>query len=779
MAELSFSVLTNQNGEFSLSLSEGTWVIFVTAPQYLDQSVAVEIGKKDITDLEILLYPAGQFSESIEVRGVVPRREEASASEVEPETVLRVAGGLDNIFRTIQTLPGVSATEDFGSRLSVRGGEPDQNLTIMDGVEISNPYRVFGLTSAFNPETVDQFELTAGGFSAKYGDRLSSILIVNNRSGRKDKRLSGSTSASITDANVILEGSIPSNSVDGSWLLTARRTYYDLVAERIVDSDLPSFGDLQLKLDIDTGPDSTLSIFGLRSREDTDFAFTNEEVGEFAAANDASNNLASVSYDTTLGLNGRSRSIVSWYKNQDAIDVDANIRNPAKRANIPGDDALGSSEVEFDFFQEVEDLAIRQEFSFLVRDTSFIETGFEFHQLKTGVRFNASGDRNNTEANGSSIRGGAGLPESLNSKLPANRIGLWVQNQFTINNLWRLQPGLRFDWSGANQRSTVSPRVTVLFTASPSTNLKFAAGRYTQSPGYEKLVQSDFFLDLQEKQVENLLHQRSDHLILGIERKLSNGVSTRIETFYKTFEDMIVGRLETEAERLARIERYNFPSDLQGSIPTNAIITSNPSNDARGNAYGFDIFVEKSAVEPSTRLTGWLSYTYSHAERNAYERTYAFDYDRRHSLNFVGAFRLSRSWSLAWTSRVASGFPYTPALGVRVAATQNPSSPFQFIPQMNDIGLLIYEPDLGGIENLNTGRLPYYSRQDFRVSWQPGGPNGNLEIFVEAINALNRENAIRLEPTLEYDSGSTTPKVNEKADQGFPLLPSFGIRWRF
>ena len=121
-----------------------------------------------------------------------------------------------------------------------------------------------------------------------------------------------------------------------------------------MDSDLPSFGDLQLKLDIDTGPDSTLSIFGLRSREDTDFAFTNEEVGEFAAANDASNNLASVSYDTTLGLNGRSRSIVSWYKNQDAIDVDANIRNPAKRANIPGDDALGSSEVEFDFFQEVE-----------------------------------------------------------------------------------------------------------------------------------------------------------------------------------------------------------------------------------------------------------------------------------------------------------------------------------------------------------------------------------------------------------------------------------------
>jgi hypothetical protein len=99
----------------------------------------------------------------------------------------------ENIFRVLQTLPGVNATADFDSRLSVRGGGPDQNLTLMDGVEIHDPYRLFGLASAFNPETVQNFELTAGGFSPKHGDRLSSILVIENRSGIARGCLTGGT----------------------------------------------------------------------------------------------------------------------------------------------------------------------------------------------------------------------------------------------------------------------------------------------------------------------------------------------------------------------------------------------------------------------------------------------------------------------------------------------------------------------------------------------------------------------------------------------------------
>ena len=88
----------------------------------------------------------------------------------------------------------------------MRGGSPDQNLTMMDGVEVHDPYRLFGLTSAFNPEIIQRFELSTGGFSAKYGDRLSSLLVVENRDGSRAERLAGSAALSITDANVVFEG---------------------------------------------------------------------------------------------------------------------------------------------------------------------------------------------------------------------------------------------------------------------------------------------------------------------------------------------------------------------------------------------------------------------------------------------------------------------------------------------------------------------------------------------------------------------------------------------
>jgi prepilin-type processing-associated H-X9-DG protein len=140
----------------------------------------------------------------------------------------------------LQALPGVAAAvNDFNSRSSVRGGGPDQNLTMMDGVEIHNPYRLFGLASAFNPETVESFELTAGGFNAKYGDRLSSILVIENRAGTEEQRVIGSANMAFTDGNVVAEGKLP-GAASGSWLLTGRRTYYDLIAEPLVGTSSTS-----------------------------------------------------------------------------------------------------------------------------------------------------------------------------------------------------------------------------------------------------------------------------------------------------------------------------------------------------------------------------------------------------------------------------------------------------------------------------------------------------------------------------------------------------------
>jgi hypothetical protein len=108
-----------------------------------------------------------------------------------------------------------------------------------------NPYRLFGLVSAFNAETIESFDLSTGAFDARHGDRLSSLLVIRARPGTTEHRLAGSAALSLTDTNVIAEGRAPVGT--GSWLLAARRTYYDLVAERFTDMDLPSFTDLQAK----------------------------------------------------------------------------------------------------------------------------------------------------------------------------------------------------------------------------------------------------------------------------------------------------------------------------------------------------------------------------------------------------------------------------------------------------------------------------------------------------------------------------------------------------
>ncbi len=102
-----------------------------------------------------------RFKETVEVTSTRTEESLHSSIEVPSAQVGATAGGLENIFHTLQLLPGVTGTSDFGSRQSVRGGGADQNLIVMDGFEIHNPYRLFGLVSGINPETVDRFELFA------------------------------------------------------------------------------------------------------------------------------------------------------------------------------------------------------------------------------------------------------------------------------------------------------------------------------------------------------------------------------------------------------------------------------------------------------------------------------------------------------------------------------------------------------------------------------------------------------------------------------------------
>jgi outer membrane receptor for ferrienterochelin and colicin len=778
---------SDAEGRFTFSmLPPGTYVVTGQHASFAPARVAnVLLSANDETriTLELKIAP---LNETVPVQVSGERAAAApSTLDVAPQEVRSVAGAGDNIYRVLQTLPGVAAVNDFDSRLSVRGGGPDQNLTLMDGVEIHNPYRLFGLTSAFNPETVERFELAAGGFSAKYGDRLSSILVIENRNGTDARRFGGSANMAVTDANIVTEGRLFDGS-RGSWLVTGRRTYYDLIAEPLVGGDLPGFTDLQARVAWTPRPGHRLTLFGLWSRENTDAEFDDEVEGEtLTLLASTRNDLAGVSYFLPIGTRASSATTVSWYRNHEALDFDGDFRSGSRRSNRPEDDAEAFANVIFTRGVMVRDVAVRQEVLVTASRAHLLDAGFETHALQTEWGWRITGDRNVNEANGSSALGGAGLPSLLDSSRSAARAGAWIVDRWTLTPWLTAEPGLRVDWSGLAGEVVASPRVAVAADVGRGVRVRAAGGLFTQGPGYEKLLQSDYFVDLSNAGTLGLRSERAWHALVGVERTFAHGIVARAEGYYKRFDRLIVGRLESEDELAARRATYDFPPELIDQLPNAPQITSIPGNDGAGRAYGVELYLARQAQSMTDRLSGWASYTWGRAETTAYGRTFLSDYDRRHALSLVAGYRLSRLIELGTTVRVQSGFPYSLPIGVRVSAVADApdvdgdGNSGELVPERDPVGLPIWVPDFGDTTNLNSGRLPFYARADVRVTFRPQWQNGRWQLYAEVINVLNRDNASSLNAELLYDPNSDRPQVTTTRDGSVPLLPSFGVRYRF
>ncbi len=171
---------------------------------------------------------------------------------------------------------------------------------------------------------------------------------------------------------------------------------------------------------------------------------------------------------------------------------------------------------------------------------------------------------------------------------------------------------------------------------------------------------------------------------------------------------------------------------------------------------------------------GWASYAWGRSDIDAYGRRYPFDYDRRHAISAVGTSRLTRTLDLGATVRVASGFPYTPVQGLRVAAqeiTDENGEVVRYVPQHDQNGLLVWTTDPGNVGDLNTGRLPVFARADMRVTFRPARWNNRVQFYVEVINVFNRKNTGLYQTTLEYDPSSDTPKIKTESAGSLPLLP--------
>ncbi len=764
------------DGRFFILVPPGRWTVETGAGGYQTTSVAVDACRGCRPEVEVLLVPKHLLQESVDVSATVSGGELSATNPVRPTEVLNVAGAFENVFRVLQTLPGVTGTGEWSSHLSVRGGGPDQNLTVMDGVEIHDPYRLYGLVSAFNPEIVQGFDLQTGAFPAPYGDRLSSILTVDTRNGSTTAPVAGSVGVSLTDGNGVAEGRLPGQA--GSWLVTGRRTWYDLVARRFShdDNQLPSFADLQGRLAFDLGRGRSFTLSGLRSRERSDFDIT-EDFDSGVIESRTTNDLASANLFLPLGSRGSWRTIGAYYDNSDDFTLDGTFRAEVRRSNSPYDD-LGFSrdQIAGTLARGIRDLSLRQEITYRPFGRHVLAGGFELHDLATRERLQIDlGQRPQEGLRQTNV--------SFDTSRSYRRYGAWLEDRLEIGRL-ALDAGVRWDQSTINGIDEIEPRASLRLRLAPATSLRAAFGVHTQSPGLEKLLQADYVLDFSPQGRLQLDNERAQHYVLGLEHQLAPGLTARVEGFYKHFPDLIVGRLETDDELQQRLALYDFPPELQSSVPRQRLITPYPVNQASGRAYGFDAFLACRPTSSASRLSGWLAYTYTSADRTAYGRTYPFEYEQPHALSLVASVRAHQRLEVSLTGRFASGFPRTPPLGLYVAGVRDTADSNhdgvtdEVVPERDADGALVYAIDYGGVENLDRARSPFYARLDGRVTFIPRWGKGRWRIYVDLINVLSHDNGLVTEK-LAYDPAAQVPRMVVERSDGFPFLPSFGVHVRF
>jgi len=273
LADTQIGSSTNNSGYYVIpNIPVGTYTLVVNFIGYKPYQKEIRLAVGDTKIITVKLTP-----DEIAIEKVVVLADAVSEAQKLFEqdiSSLRLSGrqlkqspqiAEADLLRSLQSLPGVMPVSDFSSALYVRGGTPDQNLYLMDGTDVYNPEHAFGLFSTFITDAIKQIDLSKGGFGAKYGGRLSSILSVINRDGNR-QQVEGSGSLSLLSAQTTIQAPIGTN---GSLSGSIRRTYFDKTVAPFL-SNVPNYHFLDgiIKAYFNISNENKLTISGYSSLDD-------------------------------------------------------------------------------------------------------------------------------------------------------------------------------------------------------------------------------------------------------------------------------------------------------------------------------------------------------------------------------------------------------------------------------------------------------------------------------------------------------------------------------
>ncbi len=743
VAGTSLGATTDAAGRFLIeNVEENIYkleVHFVGYDSFLETDVRVVRGKTTYIEEIELIQSVLEGEETIVAAGYFREDAQAPVSSFTytRDEIRRTPGATGDIFRAMETLPGVSTSGGEFAAFSVRGGSPEENIILIDNIPFDKVSHFNGGSSEeqdkqggrfsiFAPNLIEEAHFQAGGFSAVYGGKLASFLDIKIKEGnRQTPTIDGRFD--ITGWELNYDGPL-ALAANTSLVLSARHTNFTRILDLTGQDDLgrPRFNDFIVKTTTELNARHKVSLLAIFAPE----KFDRETEHVFHSDGAASNDLVNLEESKSLvGLNWRfltgKASVLQTSVYQRSTDRLVHVGKAWSNASSP----LAVDDLQRRFYltqdNEESEVGLRSVFTQVLSPKITWTAGVELSRARFDNRLVQTGldtiytydvrDFRPDPMQRFVVR----APEFVNADFAANKnqFATFSEWSASLNKRLTVNAGLRYEYNEFNGNHYFSPRLSSTYRLNKKTRLNFASGVYYQTPEFDVVTATPL-----NEQLDN---ERAYHLIAGLTRYLRDDLKFTAETYYKEFGDLIVH------------------PDRTRPLRTNA---------GDGWASGVDLSVVKRFVD---KVYGQINYSYALSERDDHDGQGAYnaDFNQPHIFNVLAGCEFNKTWALSAKWRYATGRPKD-----------------SFVVHENvlgDVNTLRYSQE---ITANNADRLPAFHTFNIRLDSRRQLGRIALVGFLDIVNLYGHLNV----------SEDRFLELNGKEDRrGFEMLPTGGMRIEF
>lgn len=705
----SFGVATDLDGNFKISgIPVGSYVVKASLVGYKTETrfnINVTTGNAQIlnfqldnasTDLKTVEITYDKNKSAVAVDMVTP----LSVQTLTTEEIRSNPGGNFDISKVVQVLPGVAgaAGASFRNDIIIRGGAPNENVYYLDGIEIPvlNHFQTQGSSGGpagiLNVSFIEDVKLSSSAFDARFDNALASVFQFKQRDGNKD-RFSGNIRLSSTELATTFEGPVSEKT---TFLLSARRSYLQLLFELIDLPIRPNYWDFQYKITHKLNEKTTLNFLGVGAIDE----FTLKAPKNSTPDNIYILNATPVinQWNYTVGGSVK-RLIKNGFIN---VALSRNMFNNAIDRFENRDDSSEENRILKIRSQEIEN-------KFRL-DVNKYKNGWKWSYglMVQYVKFN--NDLYNRIVKGQVLPDSTVIPEfaiNYNSEINFFKYGAFGQvSKRFFNDKFLVSAGLRSDMNsftnnGNNPARTLSPRISVSWNFLPQWNLNASVGNYYKIPTYTVLGFRDSTGTLVNRNADYI---QSTHYVTGFEFLPRESLRFTLEGFYKRYNAYPVS-----VRNGISLANEGGGFDVLG----NEAITSN----GQGRTWGLEFYVQQKLVKS---IFAVLSYTFVRSEFSGADGILipsAWDY--RHLISGLLGKKFKKGWEIGLKYRFAGGAPYTP---FDMALSQ------QNFPTAG-VGVLDFT-------QINTQRLIDFNQFDIRIDKKFYYKRSTLDLYIDLVNAF-------------------------------------------